>query len=816
MTQNFYLKRVFFALLFCCSFSAGFAQVVVTTPDTVICPNTSAVLHATLTGRNGTSVSLTDDWFTGVIPLGFSFNYYGNVYTKCVFSSNGYISFDTSRANSFSAWSISSGIPGNTDVLNSIMGHYADIYPPAGGTLDYCTVGTAPNRKFVISFCDAAMFSCTSMKTSFQIILYETTNNIEVHLGAKPVCTTWNSGAGIEGVQNATGSDAVVVPGRNYPTQWTAAYSAHKFTPTVNGSGAATYNLSSIPYSTIPNANATVSWYANGTTFVGSGLSVTVSPTTTTFYVARAINCSDTLADTVLVTVGPTGPGGIGPNIDSVNKTDPSWCGNNDGVIRIYGLTPNTIHTVFFSKNAVAVTPFNMTSNAQGVITVTGLTAGVYSNIKVKKGICESNIVGPLTLNEPPLTVDYNFSIDYGCNGDTVHFTNLTGGGGPTYAWKWDFADGNGDTAKNPTHKFLSQGTYNVKLVAGNGVCKDSAIKPVALVHPLAASFIVSADSICQKSQSVIFTNTSTATTPTFAWDFGDGNTDNNENPAHSYLNAGVYNVRLIVTDFVPCLDTAYHTIVVDSIPYVNFITSADEVCEGQGIQFTGDYLGIGNTGISWDFGDGTTIPNTNPISHAFEPAGTYTIKLTAKYRICPDTSFSKSITIKPFPVIDLGPDTTICPNGDPLSIHDLGPNAANPNASYVWNTGATGSAITVNAPGTFTSTVTVDGCSASDEVKVLKDCYIDIPNSFTPNNDGLNDYFFPRQFLSRSVTSFKMQVYNRWGQIIFETTNIDGRGWDGKYNDKDQPSGVYVYLMDVSFANGTKEHYQGNVTLIR
>lgn len=816
MTQNFYLKRVLLILLLCFGAHAGFAQITITTPDTLICPNTTAPLHATLLGRNGTSVSLSDDYFTGVIPIGFSFNFYGNSYTKCVFSSNGYISFDTTRANNFSAWSISSGIPGNTDVLNSIMGHYADIYPPSGGTLDYCTVGTAPNRKFVLSFCDAAMFSCTSLKTSFQIILYETTNYIEVHLGAKPVCTTWNNGAGIEGVQNSTGSDAVVVPGRNYPGTWTASYSAHRFTPTVNGSGTATYNVTPITYATIPNANATVSWYANGTTFVGSGTSVNVSPSTTTFYVARAVNCSDTLADTVLVTVGPTGPGGIGPHIDSANKTDPSYCGNTDGVIRIYGLTPNTIHTVYYSKNTVAVTPYNLTSNAQGIITITGLSAGVYNNIKVKRGICESNAVGPLTLNQPPMTVDYNFAINYGCSGDTVHFTNITTGGGPTYAWKWDFNDGNGDTAKNPTHIFQLQGTYNVKLVASNGVCKDSVTKPVALVHPLDASFIVSADSICQKSQAVIFTNTSTATTPVYAWDFGDGNVDNTANPSHSYQHAGTYNVRLVVTDFVPCRDTAYHTIVVDSIPYINFVTSADEVCEGQSITFTGDYLAIGNTGIKWSFGDNTVISNVNPINHSFEPSGSYTVKLTASYRICPDTSFSKTITVKPFPGINLGPDTTICPNGDPLQISDIGPNAANPNATWVWNTGQTGPSITVNHPGNYSATITVDGCSASDDVDIRKDCYVDIPNSFTPNGDGLNDYFFPRQFLSRSVTSFKMQVFNRWGQIIFETTKTDGRGWDGNFNDKAQPAGVYVYLMDVSFANGVKEHYQGNVTLIR
>jgi gliding motility-associated-like protein len=60
------------------------------------------------------------------------------------------------------------------------------------------------------------------------------------------------------------------------------------------------------------------------------------------------------------------------------------------------------------------------------------------------------------------------------------------------------------------------------------------------------------------------------------------------------------------------------------------------------------------------------------------------------------------------------------------------------------------------------------------------------------------------------------MQIFNRWGQLIFETTSIDGRGWDGAFNGVAQPAGVYVYLVEASFVNGKAERYQGNVTLLR
>src|SRR5690606_6796167 len=96
------------------------------------------------------------------------------------------------------------------------------------------------------------------------------------------------------------------------------------------------------------------------------------------------------------------------------------------------------------------------------------------------------------------------------------------------------------------------------------------------------------------------------------------------------------------------------------------------------------------------------------------------------------------------------------------------------------------------------------------------KDCYTDIPNAFTPNGDGENDYFYPRQLLSKGVAAFQMTVYNRWGQKIFETNSTNGRGWDGKFNGKDQATGVYIYQIKAVLNNGKIEEYTGNVTLMR
>ena len=780
--------------------------------DTTICPGASLTLH----GLGNTVVPLyVDDQFSTVIPIGFPFTFYGNTYTKLVVSSNGYVCFDTSKAGLFSAWAISTGIPGNNDVKNCIMGHYADIYPATGsGVMDYGVVGTAPNRKFVVSFCSIPMFSCNTLLTTFQIVLNEFDNTADVHIRNKPTCTGWNSGYAIEGVQDATGTYATAVPGRNVPGTWTATNSSHKFTAT----SATNYTVAAIPFAPIVTNGYNFIWYQGtpGGTPIATTQNVTVTPTTTTKYYLRSIHCSDTAYDSITVFVAG------GAHLDSATHINPTQCGSMNGQIRIYGLTPNHNYTLYYTKNGVAQGPIAITSNNIGQYVIAGLGAAIYTNIYVIDAPCISNALGPITLTNPSITASYNFNIKYGCSQDTVQFVNnsQTVGG---LAYTWDFGDGTSSTATNPTHIYTVQGTYNVRLIANNtsngGGCADTIAKSVNLIHPLSASFTVSKDSGCSK-QDIVFTNTSVATTnngvaPQYLWSFGDGTTSTQQSPTHSFNYAGTYNVRMVVTNFVPCSDTAYHTIVIDSIPFVNFTIGDTSLCQGHQTLFTANLLNIGLTKYEWSFSDGGYNLNTNPVLHSFDSAGVHSIKLTAHYRLCPDTNFTATVTVHPYPGINLGPDTAICPGAPGIPLFDH-LNSGSTGLTYLWNTGATTNGITALAPGTFSATVSQFGCATTDTVEVLNDCYINIPNIFTPNGDGANDYFFPRQFLSSSVAAFKMDIYNRWGELIYSTNRTDGRGWDGGLNGKPQPDGVYIYSIDVVFLNGKKEHHQGNVTLLR
>jgi hypothetical protein len=190
--------------------------------------------------NTGTLVSLnTDDIFSDVIPLPFTFNFFGTNYNHIVVSSNGLIKFDTSFTNQQSPWNtFNVTIPdtGNNFLHNSILAPYTDLLSnQVVGQVFYNVVGIAPYRKMTISFLSFPMFSCTSMLYTSQIILNETTWDININMYSKPLCSTWNSGNSILGIQNEDGSVAYSPIGRNGNSQWSVFQESWRFRPSNGG-----------------------------------------------------------------------------------------------------------------------------------------------------------------------------------------------------------------------------------------------------------------------------------------------------------------------------------------------------------------------------------------------------------------------------------------------------------------------------------------------------------------------------------------------------------------------------------------------------
>ncbi len=475
--------------------------------------------------------------------------------------------------------------------------------------------------------------------------------------------------------------------------------------------------------------------------------------------------------------------------------------------------------------NAPAVTgvwmPFNATWNSgastSATICITNQNIAAAGNDFALddisfKSLCSTTDTVTFLVTNLQAAIDTGYR--FGCMADTVDFYAINNAQTPD-DYFWEFGDGTTGMGAVTEHSYAIQGTYNVRLVVSKNGCTDTATIQVNTVHVLNAGFTASKDSICL-GDPITFLSTTGSTFPTtIFWDFGDGDTISNVlNPTHTYTAPGVYTVTLAAQDEIPCVDTARKQIYVAETPTVSINLSNNSFCEGEGVNLVSAITSL-YTNFLWTFGDGTTnTTNLNPV-HAYDTAGIYTVTLQVNFRLCPSQSASQTLTVNPNPVVNLGPDTSLCVGGTPITVRTSSFDPAN---NYFWNTGEVNvQSILASHPGIYGLTVTTpSGCSAADSVAIFKDCYIDIPNAFSPNGDGLNDYFFPRQLLGKNITRFSMVIYNRWGQEIFKTTKTDGRGWDGNFNGVGQPVGVYVYLIEVELDGTRSEKYQGNVTLLR
>jgi gliding motility-associated-like protein len=112
-----------------------------------------------------------------------------------------------------------------------------------------------------------------------------------------------------------------------------------------------------------------------------------------------------------------------------------------------------------------------------------------------------------------------------------------------------------------------------------------------------------------------------------------------------------------------------------------------------------------------------------------------------------------------------------------------------------------------------YTATlIDVNGCTASDIVTVHFDPLIYVPNAFTPNGDGMNQYF---RAITNNIDQFEMLIFNRWGEIVYRTNTIDHQ-WDGTYNGAKVPDDVYVWVIEYSDLNGDQFQLRGHVAVLR
>ncbi len=741
----------------------------------------------------GALVQLGDDAISQPLNIGFTFCFFGNTYTQFWIGSNGWIGFSGGQPATFASVAIPNG--GFNVPKNCIMGPWQDWHPGIGGQIRYQTSGVAPCRKLTVSWIGVPMYSCTNLQGTFHIVIYESTNVIENHIQNKPNCPNWAFGTAVQGVHNLPGTIGIAVPGRN-STQWTTQNNSYRWTP----SG--------------PPVPAVLTWYQVGNPVaIGTGPTITVTPPPaganyTCHFVYPVCNagwatCNVGIGnlgpDTVLVTPTPNLP------IPTVTPTDPLCNNSCDGTIVV--------------SPVGGAQPFNITwSNGGNSLSLNNLCSGTYTFILTDANGCVYN--GTSTLNNPlPLqspTITPTNPVCYSdCNGSAI--VNPIDGLAPyTYLW----SDGQtGQTAAG-----LCAGNYSVTVTDANG-CTSSQTTALSNPPQVLVSSITASDTVCFGSSFDTYTVTNQPGY-TYAWSTlgniisGQGtsalNIDWSSEPAGfipgavqvtaynavgcsslpSVFDLRIFNVTPIIIPMGPyCSTDACENL--DAAPaggtfYIN---------GGQVTQFCPQTNGSTDSVIyvytqsGCSFDDTTTfVVNPQPNITSISPEN-YFIEL------CEGDTSSLTYTItSTLPgVVDW--------NFGGLSIQ------SGPTQTF-----------SLSGFGIFTISAiltTPEGCVSPTETTTLtvQECpntLMYIPNTFTPDGNQYNQTWAPVFTSGFDPMEFRLTVFNRWGNTVWESYNHTA-AWDGTYNNTKCQDGVYTYKVWFGdLKTDARYNLYGHFTLIR
>jgi len=411
--------------------------------------------------------------------------------------------------------------------------------------------------------------------------------------------------------------------------------------------------------------------------------------------------------------------------------------------------------------------------------------------------------------HQPDLS--FTVSEDTVCSGQIISFTNTSLGLSNTY---WDFDDGSYSTLDSPDHLYEEGGVYIASLTGTGSIngCIDTVVQKITVIETPEISISPLDTFGCQPFQ-LEFIN-STLYADFYAWDFGDGNTSGFHDPLHTYGTNGTFYGALVASNNFGCVDSTDFIVTVYPQPLSDFTAVALGLCVmPDTVVFTNESEGA--IGYVWDFGNGQTSTINNPIA-IYQEANDYLISLVATSdKNCSDTSyFAYTNSVVPtadFVVNSMDPCKPV------YSFTNLSDNAQ----SYFWDFGF-GYTDTAENPihsfSTFgesqvTLVINPDGlCSDSVSRIVVHNngspARVYIPNSFTPNNDGLNETFELKGF--DDCGDYLLTIFDRWGKVLYVTADLS-QYWDGTYNGKDLKVGTYVYVLQSLTFRKT-----GKITLIR
>jgi PKD repeat protein len=432
----------------------------------------------------------------------------------------------------------------------------------------------------------------------------------------------------------------------------------------------------------------------------------------------------------------------------------------------------------------------------------------------------------------PEILSDFVISNDTICSGETVMLSTLPG----ALNYNWTFGDGLSGPGSNVINHLYTNVTalpvtYNVKLVATSFFgCISETTLPLVVYPTPAPAFIASPVSQVQPNSTVNFTNTTPAGTWTWLWTFGDGNTSTVTSPTHTYGVAGTFAVTLLVSNGI-CSDDVTHNVSVLPAPPIAEFDSIPPGCMPWNVAINNTSLYA--TSYYWDFGDGHSSNAMNP-NYTYLQAGSYQVTLTVTGPGGTDTR-SRMVYVyqSPRAYFEVSP-IKVYVNDEKVRLFNLTEGGDN----FIWEFGD-GDTSHVRDPfhkytteGIYDITLhaySVNGCYdtyvMSPAVTVEPFGDIIFATVFRPNQDGpievdelptsgdaVDQFFYPP--IRETVLNYHLQIFDRWGSLLFESYDIN-KPWNGYYKNKLCQQGVYVWLVEGKYANGRPFKKAGDITLL-
>lgn len=445
-------------------------------------------------------------------------------------------------------------------------------------------------------------------------------------------------------------------------------------------------------------------------------------------------------------------------------------------------------------------------------------------NITNCEDIVEANIVADERIN-------YNTFAISSCGDSVITIQNISTLDVFIEDWQWEFDwDGQAHFFEewSPTIIFpRTNESYLGSLVLNPGTdCGDTAYIQVNIYPEIEAAFSWEQDS-CQEAP-IPFNNFSEPSqTLTYLWDFGDGETATTKQSTHSYNTIGIFQPSLIVEDTTGCRDTTIHELEYFPLPNSLQINMDDaHICLDETVSFSNISSPLNeNYSSIWSFEDSIFLEGQEAI-YSYSDIGIYAVHLavTNPFGCQIDSTFEGVIQVEPYPMAEF--------SFQPQEISSLFPDVhftdeSKEATNWLWDFG-NGDISTLQNPnytyadtGQFQVQLIVSNLadcmdSAVHTLRVIPEVAYFLPNAFTPNYDGVNDIFVGTGRFEY-ITNFQLTIWNRWGELVFQTNNPT-EGWNGKKNNMGAQisPGVYVYKVDYENPQGKKVEQKGFVTLIR